>query len=135
MSESPKRGWDFDDELSDEELAIWFFAPSQAEVDDESTQAVTGICLTAADDAEIVHLMFVGTDDEPFDSRRTNCSRISTRSRRTGSAIRGRTLTIRMAARSVPLTIRPESSDKELVVAQPLSGPSTTPCAACARCS
>ena len=30
----------------------------------ESIQAVTGICLTAADDAEIVHLMFVGTDDD-----------------------------------------------------------------------
>ena len=36
----------------------------QAEIDDESIQAVTGICLTAADDAEIVHLMFVGTDDD-----------------------------------------------------------------------
>ncbi len=59
-----KRGWDFDDELSDDELAIWYFAPSQAEIDDESIQAVTGICLTAADDAEIVHLMFVGTDDD-----------------------------------------------------------------------
>src|SRR6185295_11174930 len=59
-----KRGWDFDDELSDDELAIWYFAPSQSEIDDESTQAVTGICLTAADDAEIVHLMFVGTDDD-----------------------------------------------------------------------
>jgi hypothetical protein len=58
-----KRGWDFDDELSDDELAIWYFAPSQAEIDDESIQAVTGICLTAADGAEIVHLMFVGTDD------------------------------------------------------------------------
>ena len=58
-----KRGWDFDDELSDDELAIWYFAPSQAEIDDESIQAVTGICLTAADDAEIVHLMFVGTVD------------------------------------------------------------------------
>jgi len=59
-----KRGWDFDDELSDDELAIWYFAPSQAEIDDQSIQAVTGICLTAADDAEIVHLMFVGTDDD-----------------------------------------------------------------------
>jgi len=58
-----KRGWDFDDELSDDELAIWYFAPSQAEIDDESIQAVTWICLTAADDAEIVHLMFVGTVD------------------------------------------------------------------------
>jgi len=58
-----KRGWDFDDELSDDELAIWYFSPSQAEIDDESIQAVTGICLTAADDAEIVHLMFVGTVD------------------------------------------------------------------------
>ena len=58
-----KRGWDFDDELSDDELAIWYFAPSQAEVDDESIQAVTGICLTAADDAEIIYLMFVGTDE------------------------------------------------------------------------
>jgi hypothetical protein len=58
-----KRSWDFDDELSDDELAIWYFAPSQAEIDDESIQAVTGICLTAADDAETVHLMFVGTDE------------------------------------------------------------------------
>ena len=34
-----ERGWDFDDELSDDELAIWYFAPSEAEVDDESVQA------------------------------------------------------------------------------------------------
>jgi hypothetical protein len=56
-----ERGWDFDDELSDDVLAIWYFAPSEAEVDDESVQGVTGVCLTAAEDAEVVHLMFVGS--------------------------------------------------------------------------
>ena len=56
-----ERGWDFDDELSDDELAIWYFAPSEADIDDVSVQGVTGVYLTSADNAEVVHLIFVGT--------------------------------------------------------------------------
>ena len=120
MSELLKRGWDFDDELSDDELAIWYFAPSQAEIDDESTQAVTGICLTAAEDAEIVHLMFVGTVDDirlTPDELFENIDAIEA------------------------YRVGERASRPEVPTAQQSSGGTsswslrTTPCAACARCS
>ena len=60
-----ERGWDFDDELSDDEfgnLVLRSIVRPRSTM--SRTQAVTEICLTAADDAEIVHLMFVGTDDD-----------------------------------------------------------------------
>ena len=59
-----ERGWVFDEELSDEESALWYFIPSTAEVpDDEEVVPVTTIAMTS-DDAEIIHVVFVGTADD-----------------------------------------------------------------------
>lgn len=63
-----ERGWVFDDELSDEESALWFYPSSQAEVSDEDLVNVTTIVLTADDAADVAHVVFVGTaDDYQFD--------------------------------------------------------------------
>nr|WP_090340763.1 hypothetical protein [Mycolicibacterium malmesburyense] len=59
-----ERGWVFDDELSDEESALWFYPPSQAEVPDEDLVSVTTVVLTADDDADVAHVVFVGTADD-----------------------------------------------------------------------
>jgi hypothetical protein len=63
-----ERGWVFDEELSDEESALWYFIPSTAEVpDDGKVVPVTTIAMTS-DDADVVHVVFVGTaDDYQFD--------------------------------------------------------------------
>lgn len=63
-----KRGWAFDEELSDEESALWYYIPSTAEVpDDGEVVPVTTIAMTS-DDADVVHVVFVGTaDDYQFD--------------------------------------------------------------------
>ena len=59
-----ERGWAFDEELSDDESALWYFIPSTAEVpDDGEVVPVTTIAMTS-DDAEIVHVVFVGTADD-----------------------------------------------------------------------
>jgi len=59
-----ERGWVFDEELSDEESALWYFIPSTAEVaDDGEVVPVTTIVMTS-DDAEVVHVVFVGTADD-----------------------------------------------------------------------
>ena len=59
-----ERGWVFDEELSDEESALWYFIPSTAEVaDDGEVVPVTTIAMTS-DDAEVVHVVFVGTADD-----------------------------------------------------------------------
>jgi hypothetical protein len=59
-----ERGWVFDEELSDDESALWYFIPSTAEVpDDGEVVPVTTIAMTS-DDAEIVHVVFVGTADD-----------------------------------------------------------------------
>ncbi|MGH3674944.1 MAG: hypothetical protein ACRDU5_04255 [Mycobacterium sp.] len=55
-----ERGWTFDDEQSDEEFAIWFYPPSGAEVGD-GLEPVTTIWMFAPEDAELVHLVRVGT--------------------------------------------------------------------------
>ncbi|MCV7278235.1 hypothetical protein H7J88_01070 [Mycolicibacterium flavescens] len=63
-----ERGWVFDEDLSDEESALWFYPPSHAEVPDEDLVNVTTIVLTADDVADIAHVVFVGTaDDYQFD--------------------------------------------------------------------
>ncbi|KUI02673.1 hypothetical protein [Mycobacterium sp. IS-3022] len=63
-----ERGWVFDDELSDEESALWFYPPSHADVPDEDLVNVTTIVLTAEDAADVAHVVFVGTaDDYQFD--------------------------------------------------------------------
>ena len=59
-----KRGWVFDEELSDEESALWYFIPSTAEVpDDGEVVPVTTMAMTS-DDADVVHVVFVGTADD-----------------------------------------------------------------------
>jgi len=63
-----ERGWVFDEELSDEESALWYFIPSTAQVpDDGEVVPVTTIAMTS-DDADVVHVVFVGgADDYQFD--------------------------------------------------------------------
>ena len=59
-----ERGWVFDEELSDEESALWYFIPSTAEVaDDGEVVPVTTIVMTP-DDTDVVHVVFVGTSDD-----------------------------------------------------------------------
>jgi hypothetical protein len=59
-----ERGWVFDEELSDEESALWYFIPSTAEVpDDGEVVPVTTIAMTS-DDSDVVHVIFVGTADD-----------------------------------------------------------------------
>lgn len=59
-----ERGWVFDEELSDEESALWYFIPSTAEVpEDGDVVPVTTIAMTS-EDAEVVHVVFVGTADD-----------------------------------------------------------------------
>jgi hypothetical protein len=59
-----ERGWMFDDELSDDESAIWFYPPSGAEVGDEKLQPVTTVFISVADGGEFVHLVLVGTAED-----------------------------------------------------------------------
>jgi len=59
-----ERGWVFDEELSDEESALWYFIPSTAEVrNDEDVVPVTTIAMTS-EEADVVHVVFVGTADD-----------------------------------------------------------------------
>ena len=61
-----ERGWAFDDDQSDEEFVIWFYPPSGAEVD-EGFEPVTTIGMHVAENAELVHVILVGTaDDQPM---------------------------------------------------------------------
>jgi hypothetical protein len=59
-----ERGWVFDEELSDEESALWYFIPSTAEVpEDGDVVPVTTIAMTP-DEADVVHVVFVGSADD-----------------------------------------------------------------------
>jgi hypothetical protein len=61
-----ERGWAFDDDQSDEEFVIWFYPPSGAEVGD-GFEPVTTIWMHVAEDAELVHVIPVGTAaDQPM---------------------------------------------------------------------
>jgi hypothetical protein len=59
-----KRGWEFDEDESDDEFAFWVYGPSAAEVDGENLAPVTTIWMSADEDASIVHLMLVGTAED-----------------------------------------------------------------------
>lgn len=59
-----ERGWTFDEEESDEEFVFWLYPPSTADVDDGERAPVTTIWMSAEEDAEVVHLMLVGTSDD-----------------------------------------------------------------------
>jgi hypothetical protein len=56
------RGWEFDRENSTEDFITWFYPPSGAEVDDESTEAVTRIWLSDLDEPHVI-LVGSGQDD------------------------------------------------------------------------
>ncbi|RDH74752.1 hypothetical protein DVS77_30525 [Mycolicibacterium moriokaense] len=61
-----ERGWAFDDEQSDDDFVIWFYPPSGTEVA-EGFEPVTTIWLHAAEGAETVHVVLVGTaGDRPM---------------------------------------------------------------------
>ncbi len=53
------RGWTFDEEESNDDFAVWFYEPSGAQVEDGL--AVTSLWLDAAEDGEIVRVVFVGS--------------------------------------------------------------------------
>jgi hypothetical protein len=59
-----ERGWEFDEESSDEESALWTFPPSADEVSSDDVVAVTTVAITADEDGEIAHVVFVGTADD-----------------------------------------------------------------------
>lgn len=53
------RGWTFDEEQSGDDFAVWFYEPSGAQVEDGLE--VTSLWLDAAEDGEIVRVVFVGS--------------------------------------------------------------------------
>jgi hypothetical protein len=59
-----ERGWTFDEDESDEDFAFWFYEPSGTDVDEDDVAPVTTIWMSADEDAEIVHLMLAGTDED-----------------------------------------------------------------------
>ncbi|MGV0740430.1 hypothetical protein [Mycobacterium sp. DBP42] len=54
-----QRGWEFDEEQSNDDYAVWFYEPSGAHVEDGLP--VTSLWLDAAEDGEIVRVVFVGS--------------------------------------------------------------------------
>jgi hypothetical protein len=60
-----ERGWTFDEDESDEDFVFWFYEPSAGNVQRDDLAPATTIWMSAAEDAEIVHLMLVGTSESP----------------------------------------------------------------------
>jgi hypothetical protein len=58
-----QRGWTFDEDESDEDFVFWLYEPSATEADEDDLAPVTTIWMSAAEDAEIVHLMLAGTSE------------------------------------------------------------------------
>ncbi|HZX54388.1 MAG TPA: hypothetical protein VFE86_06890 [Ilumatobacteraceae bacterium] len=58
-----QRGWTFDEDQSDEEFIIWFYPPSGAAVG-KGVEPVTTIWMHVTENAEIVHVILVGTADD-----------------------------------------------------------------------
>jgi hypothetical protein len=56
-----ERGWTFDEDESDDDFVFWLYEPSGADVDEEELAPATTIWMSAAEDAEIVHVMLAGT--------------------------------------------------------------------------
>ena len=59
-----ERGWIFDDELSDDESALWSYPPSVADIADDEVVSATTIVMSSDDGGEIAHVVFVGTADD-----------------------------------------------------------------------
>ena len=60
-----ERGWIFDEDESDEDFVFWLYEPSAIDLEGDELAPVTTIWMSAAEDAEIVHLMLVGTSESP----------------------------------------------------------------------
>lgn len=58
-----ERGWTFDEEESDADFVFWLYSPSETDSDDDDLAPVTTIWMSAAEDAEVVHMMFAGSAD------------------------------------------------------------------------
>ena len=58
-----KRGWTFDEDESDEDFVFWLYEPSVTDVGSDELAPVTTIWMSAAEDAEIVHLMLAGASE------------------------------------------------------------------------
>jgi len=58
-----ERGWTFDEDESDEDFVFWLYEPSGTQVDSDELAPVTTIWMSAAEDAEIVHLMLAGASE------------------------------------------------------------------------
>ncbi len=58
-----ERGWTFDEDQSDEDFVIWFYPPSGTEIGD-GLEPVTTAWMHVAENAELVHLVLVGTADD-----------------------------------------------------------------------
>jgi hypothetical protein len=59
-----QRGWTFDEAESDEDFVFWFYEPSGIDIDKDEVAPVTTIWMSAAEDAEIVHLMLAGSAED-----------------------------------------------------------------------
>ncbi|MFG1933125.1 hypothetical protein ACGFK1_21150 [Mycobacterium sp. NPDC048908] len=60
-----QRGWEFDEDESDEDFVFWSYPPSATDVDGDELAPVTTVWMTAAEDAQIVHLMLAGNSESP----------------------------------------------------------------------
>jgi hypothetical protein len=58
-----QRGWTFEEDQSDKEFVIWFYPPSGAAVGG-GVEPVTTIWMHVMENAEIVHVILVGTADD-----------------------------------------------------------------------
>jgi len=58
-----ERGWIFDEDESDEDFVFWLYEPSATEVEGDELAPVTTVWMSAAEDAEIAHLMLAGTSE------------------------------------------------------------------------
>ncbi|WP_210083699.1 hypothetical protein [Mycobacterium sp. OAE908] len=58
-----ERGWAFDEDESDEDFVFWLYEPSVTDVASDELAPVTTIWMSAAEDAEIVHLMLAGASE------------------------------------------------------------------------
>jgi hypothetical protein len=59
-----QRGWAFDEDESDEDFVFWLYEPSGIDLDEDRLAPVTTVWMSAAEDAEIVHIMLAGSADE-----------------------------------------------------------------------
>ncbi|HYZ69066.1 MAG TPA: hypothetical protein VE666_14915 [Mycobacterium sp.] len=59
-----ERGWAFDEDESDDDFAFWLYEPSSTDVQGDELTPVTTIWMSAAEDAQIVHVMLAGTAED-----------------------------------------------------------------------